>query len=105
MTDKLLALHIRAELDVEVALSYYRSLMSPLVSDKFVAALEKSFNFLIRFPKAGSVRLGEQIGRSDIRSWPLNKYPYLVVYKELPDQVDVFRVLHQRRDLVKWMPD
>ena len=105
MSNKLLALHNRAELDVEVALSYYRSLMTPLVSDKFLAALEKSFNFLIRFPKAGSVRLGEQIGRSDIRSWPLNKYPYLVVYKELPDQVDVFRVLHQRRDLVKWMKD
>lgn len=103
MTSKLLALHISAKLDVEVALSYYRSLMSPLVSDKFVAALEKSFNFLIKYPKASSLRLGEQIGRSDGRSWRLNKFPYLVVYKEIPDQVDVFRVLHQRRDLVKWM--
>ena len=34
-----------------------------------------------------------------LRSWPLKRFPYLVFYVEHADHVDVWRVLHQNRDI------
>ena len=38
-------------------------------------------------------------------SWPLRKYPYLVFYVEQADHIDVWRVLHMKRDIPAWMVD
>ena len=92
-------------MDVEVALAYYQSHTTSKLSEKFMSALSASLRFLCDYPKAGSLRLGQQIGRSQIRSWPISHFPYLVMYRESPEQVEVFRVLHQRQDLLKLIKD
>ena len=38
-----------------------------------------------------------------LRSWPVKPYPYLVFYMMARRQVDVWRVLHLRRDIPAWM--
>ena len=105
MTSKLLALHASAEMAVEVALAYYQSQIAPKLSERFMLSLSASLKFLCDYPKAGSLRLGQQIGRAQIRSWPISHFPYLVIYRESPKQLEVFRVLHQRQDLLRWIQD
>ena len=105
MTSKLLALHASAEMDVEVALAYYQSQIAPKLSERFMSSLSASLRFLCDYPQASSLRVGQKIGRMQIRTWPVNHFPYLVIYGEVLDKTEVFRVLHQRQDLLKWIQD
>jgi toxin ParE1/3/4 len=43
------------------------------------------------------------LGLADLRCWPIDRYPYLVFYVERDDHVDVWRVLHQQRDIPMWI--
>jgi len=38
-------------------------------------------------------------------AWPLSTYPFLVFYLECEDHIDVWRVLHTRRDIPQRMTD
>ena len=40
-----------------------------------------------------------------LRTWPLTKYPYLIFYIELDQQIDVWRVLHMATDIPNWMTE
>jgi toxin ParE1/3/4 len=40
-----------------------------------------------------------------LRSWPLTRFPHLVFYVERPEHIDVWRVLHGRRDIPVWMQE
>ncbi len=35
----------------------------------------------------------------DLRVWPLTCYPCLVFYVERPEHIDVWRILHGKRDI------
>ena len=52
-----------------------------------------------RDPRAMRTSSGSQIRRF----WPLGRYPYLVFYIERDEQIDVWRVLHEKRDIPAWM--
>ena len=105
MTIKSLALHPRADLDIEDVLSHYQKQSAYLAGIKFLTELEKCFNFVKDFPDAGSVRIGHLVGRADIRTWPMRKFPFLLIYKATSNQVNILRVLHQRRDIPRWLLD
>jgi toxin ParE1/3/4 len=34
-----------------------------------------------------------------LRSWPLRRFPYVIFYIEQENHIDVWRVLHARRDI------
>ena len=38
-----------------------------------------------------------------LRSWALGRYPYVVFYCEHGGHIDVWRVLHSRRDIAAWL--
>jgi len=38
-----------------------------------------------------------------LRCWPLVRYLHLVFYVERADRIDVWRVLHGKRDIPAWM--
>ena len=38
-----------------------------------------------------------------LRSWPLGRFPHIVLYFEMKDCLDVWRVLHAMRDIRAWM--
>jgi len=48
-------------------------------------------------------RYAHQLGLADLRFWPLGRYPYLVFYVERDEHIDVWRVLHEQRDIPAWM--
>ena len=38
-----------------------------------------------------------------LRHWPTNKFPHLVYYIEREAQLDIWRVLHAKRDVPAWI--
>lgn len=92
-----------ANSDVEEAIDHYLIEATATVALGFVDALEKAYAHIARQPASGSPRYAHQLGLADLRFWPLGRYPYLVFYVERDDHIDVWRVLHQQRDIPAWM--
>ena len=57
------------------------------------------YSHIARHPAAGSARYALELNLPGLRSWPLTNYPYLVSYLEFDDHIDVWRVLHDQRDI------
>ncbi len=92
-----------ANKDVEEAIDHYLVEASAKVAQGFVDELEKAYAHIARHPASGSPRYAHQLGLNDLRFWPLGRHPYLVFYVERDDHVDVWRVLHEQRDIPVWM--
>jgi len=92
-----------ANQDVEQAIDHYLTEATAKVALGFVDALEKAYAHIARHPSSGSPRYAHQLGLADLRFWPLGRYPYLVFYVERDAHIDVWRVLHEQRDVPAWM--
>jgi toxin ParE1/3/4 len=85
--------------DIEAALTYYRIEAGEPTAVEFVNALEAAIDHLRRHPLTGSLRFAFELEIPDLRSWPLRKFPYLIFYVPDDDRIDIWRVLHTRRDI------
>ena len=92
-----------ANRDVEEAIDHYLVEATAKVALGFVDELEKAYAYIARHPTSGSPRYAHQLGLADLRFWPLGRYPYLVFYVECDEHIDVWRVLHEQRDIPAWM--
>ena len=89
--------------DIDQAITHYLEQDSAAAALGFVDALEHAYAHISKHPGTGSPRYAHELGIPELRSWPLSKYPYLVLYVERPDHIDVWRVLHMKRDIPAWM--
>ncbi len=89
----------RARDDIDAAVDYYREAGSPEAGLRFVDALQQASETIGDHPGIGSLRYADELDLPGLRTWPVPGYPFLVFYVERPDHVDVWRVLHGRRDL------
>lgn len=105
MTKSSLALNPVADLDIKDVLSHYQAQQAFQAGEAFLIELDRCLKFVQTFPKAGSLRLGHELGRRNIRTWLMNKFPFLLLYKETQRHVDVLRVLHQSSDIPRWLKD
>lgn len=94
-----------ANRDVDAAIDYYLAEGSEQTALGFVDALEQAYAHIGRHPATGSPRLAHELNLPGLRAWPLRRYPYLIFYVELGDRVDVWRVLHGKRDIPAWLQD
>jgi toxin ParE1/3/4 len=92
-----------AKRDVEEAIDHYLVEASAKVALGFVDELEKAYAHIARHPASGSPRYAHQLGLADLRFWPLGRYCYLVFYVECDEHIDIWRVLHEQRDIPAWM--
>ncbi|PJK11121.1 plasmid stabilization protein [Lysobacteraceae bacterium NML120232] len=95
---------VQAELDVHEAFAYYLNTQAEEVLLGFIDALEQAYTHIARHPATGSPRYAHELNLPGLRSWALKRYPYLVFYVEQPDHIDVWRVLHEQRDIPAWLP-
>ena len=95
----------QANRDVEAAIAHHLSESTVQVALGFVDALGHAYAHIGRHPASGSPRYAHELNLPGLRSWPLKRYPYIVVYVERPDCIDVWRVLHGQRDIPGWMLD
>ncbi len=89
----------RAHQDVEEILSYYDSQAGEIISTDFVRELSLAQMHVSKFPKTGSTRLCEKASLPGIRVWSLKKYPHQIFYRIEAGRLDVWRILHSRRDI------
>jgi toxin ParE1/3/4 len=50
-------------------------------------------------------RVAYELVIPDLRCWPLPHFPYLLMYVERDAAIDVWRVLHTRRDIPSTLAD
>jgi toxin ParE1/3/4 len=89
----------QANRDVEDAIEYYLKEGSATAALGLVDALEDAYGLTGRHPGVGASRYAYELDIPGLRSWPLPRFPYLIFYVELDDRVDVWRVVHGRRDV------
>ncbi|MCL2668972.1 MAG: type II toxin-antitoxin system RelE/ParE family toxin [Micrococcales bacterium] len=65
----------------------------------FLGALAGAYATITEYPAIGSGRHGEAAGIEGLRTWPVAGFPFLVCYVHKNDEIDVWRVLHMRRDV------
>jgi toxin ParE1/3/4 len=94
-----------ARRDVEGVVDYYAAESGEDLALRFVDALERALDLIARHPAAGSPRFGYELQLPGLRAHTLREFPYLVFYMERDDFVDVWRVLHGRRDVPAWLLD
>ncbi len=97
-----LVLRARAELDIAEALGHYISESAP-AAEGFVNALGRAFAHIRRAPATGSPRWAHELQIPGSRSWPCARFPYLALYMLLPERIEVWRVLHGKRDIPAWL--
>jgi toxin ParE1/3/4 len=93
----------RAVRDVEEILDYYLAAGSEQAAMGFIDALEQAYAHIAEHPATGSSRYAFELDLPGLRSWPLARYPHLIFYLEREAHIDVWRVLHGKRDVPRWM--
>lgn len=95
----------RAVRDVEEIVDYYLMEGSEQVAIGFIDALEQAYAHIGENPATGSSRYAFELDLPGLRSWPLARYPHLIFYVEREGHIDVWRVLHGKRAIPKWMQE
>lgn len=95
----------RANRDVDDAIAYYLKEYAEPAALGLVDALEDAYALLGRHPAIGVSRYAYELDIPGLRSWPLPRFPYVIFYIEQHDHIDVWRVLHTRRDLPTLMQE
>ena len=103
MTRKPAVLRATARRDVDEAVAHYLEAAGPNVALGFIGALEAAMRHISRHPRSGSSRYGHELNLPGLRSCLLKSYPQIVFYMEAGTRIDVWRVLHGRRDIPAWM--
>jgi len=88
-----------AAADIDSAVTYYRNEAGPEVAVNFVDELEAAVAHLLQHPMTGSLRFSYELEIPGLRSWPVQKFPYLVFYVADDERIDIWRVLHAHRDI------
>ncbi len=103
MSGKPIAFRQVAERDIEGAIAYYVDEGGAALAPRFIDALEAAIGRVDKHPAMGSPRYATELNLPGLRYWPLKRLPYLVFYVEREDLVDVWRVLHEQRDIPGWL--
>ena len=85
--------------DVVEAVQSLRVDAGTVVAERFVDDLEREMRRLATHPGVGSLRLAYELAIPGLRLRPLRAFPFVIAYVETADAVDVWRVLHTRRDI------
>lgn len=98
-------LRAAAARDIELIVVHLLDTAGPVVAARFVDDLEAAVGQLGRHPRSGSLRLSYDLDIPDLRAWPIRRSRYLAFYVVRASEVDVWRVLHERRDIGHLLAD
>lgn len=103
MTVKRLVLLPLADHDIEESIGYYQLQGGQALADRWAEALDAGLRHVTRYSGSGSQRYVDMLGLPGLRFWPIKRFPHLIFYVERAEQIDVWRVLHDHRDLPAWL--
>lgn len=88
-----------ADQDIEAIVDDYLAEGGASVALEFIDVLQAALERLALQPGMGSPRYAHELSVPGLRSWPLRTFPHIVFYFEAPDAIEIWRVLHGRRDI------
>ena len=88
-----------AAADVDDASEYYRREAGEQTALDFIDAVERAIKRIRRSPHVGSLRFAYELAIPDLRARQLQRFPYVVFYVVNDEEIDVWRILHTRRDV------
>lgn len=89
----------RAAIDIDRATDHYLAEAGAEVALGFVDAVERAVGQIGRSPHSGSLRFSYELDIPGLRVRPVTRFPYLVFYVAHDEVVDLWRILHSRRDI------
>lgn len=105
MTYKPIVARAQALRDADEIVAHYLGEATAAAALGFIDALERAYEHIGRQPRTGSLRYAHELGLPGLRTWQLTRYPHLVFYVEHADHIDVWRILHGKRDIPAWLQD
>lgn len=87
-----------ADTDIENAVDFYLLEADHMV-DSFLAALHPALEHIEAYPGTGSPRFAHELNIPNLRTCQITRFPYLLLYIEHDDFVDLLRVMHMGRDI------
>lgn len=95
------AVHLsqRAVEDISIATDTYLAEAGVQVASTFLERLEQTLAWISEHPASGSPRYALDMDLPNLRSVRVTNFSYLVFYIEVPDGLEVWRVLHGSRDI------
>ena len=99
MAAKPVNLRERAAADLHSAADHYRNAADVAVAVRFIDAVQRATRRISRNPQVGTLRFAYELDIPELRCLPVDRFPYFVFYIERDDHVDVWRILHTRRDI------
>ena len=105
MKPKPITARAQANHDIDEAIGYHVGEAAEQAALGFIDAVEDAYAHIARNPATGSLRYAYALNLPALRYRPLTRFPYLVIYIERTDHIDVWRVLHGKRDIPTWMTE
>lgn len=99
MATRPVQLRALAAADIDAVIQHYQQSAGSAVALEFVEALEHAVRRISRSPHVGSLRFSNELGIPELRVWTLQRFPYLVFYVPSDNHLDVWRILHSKRDI------
>lgn len=96
---RIVRLRTVAQHDVEAAVRHLRDEAGTSTAAALVDAFEHAIGALRDHPGLGSPRFSTELELPGLRAWPLQRFRYVIFYLFDDEEIDVWRVLHTRRDL------
>lgn len=105
MTARRIELRQLAAADISDAADHYLGEGGEALALRFIDVVDHAVGRIGRSSHLGSLRFSYELEVPELRAWPLDRFPYTVFYVAADDRVDVWRVLHSRRDIPEALSD
>lgn len=99
MADTPIRLRALAAADLEDAATYYRDHADEETAIGFIDEVQAAFGLISSGPGIESLRYSYDLDIPGLRAFPIKHFDQAVFYVETDDVVDVWRILHTRRDI------
>ena len=86
----------QAQLELFEATQWYLADGGPAVAERFEWAVQRALRLLAFMPRLGSPSY------PGVRTWPLKRFPYTLVYRVKGEMISVIAVAHQSREPGYW---
>lgn len=87
-----------ADADILAAIDYY-TVNVPEYTLALLDDIEQKYQHIQQFPASGSLRYAYDLSLPELRVWACHRFPYLIFYVEYESHIEVWRVLHIKRDI------
>lgn len=72
---------------------------------RLLHTVEAATRHISRYPGIGSLRYASLTGLMELRSIAVRRFPYVILYIDREDRIDLIRLLHLKRDIPRSLPN